>query len=80
MQRGSKTYPKVGVASSDKGLEMNEDGSFDIYFSPKAPPGKEANWTPTRAGEKFFLLFRFYGPEKSAFDKTYQLNDLVEIK
>ena len=75
-----KDVPKVGVASSDKGLEVNEDGSVDIYFSPKAPAGKEANWTPTKAGEKFFLLFRFYGPEKSAFDKTYQLNDLVETK
>ena len=75
-----KNVPKVGVASSDKGLEINEDGSIDIYFAPEAPAGKEANWTPTKAGERFFLLFRFYGPEKSATDKTYQLNDLVEIK
>lgn len=75
-----KNVPKVGVASSDKGLEINEDGSIDIYFAPEAPTGKEANWTPTKAGERFFLLFRFYGPEKSAMDKTYQLNDLVEIK
>ena len=75
-----KNVPKVGVASSDKVLEINEDGSIDIYFAPEAPAGKEANWTPTKAGERFFLLFRFYGPEKSAMDKTYQLNDLVEIK
>jgi hypothetical protein len=75
-----KNVLKVGVASSDKGLEVNEDGSIDIYFGPEAPEGKEANWTPTKAGERFFLLFRFYGPEKSAMDKTYQLNDLVEIK
>ena len=75
-----KNVPKVGVASSDKGLQVNEDGSVDIYFSPKAPAGKEANWTPTKAGERFFLLFRFYGPEKAAMDKTYQLNDLELVK
>jgi hypothetical protein len=22
----------------------NDDGSIDLYFSPKAPKGKEANW------------------------------------
>lgn len=75
-----KNVSKVGVASSDKGLEMNKDGSYDIYFSVEAPAGKEANWVPTKAGEKFFLLFRFYGPEKAAMDKSYELNDLVEVK
>ncbi len=39
--------PKAGVASSDTGLEVNADGTVDVYFSAKAPKGKEANWVCT---------------------------------
>jgi hypothetical protein len=48
----------------------------DIYFGPKAPKGKESNWIPTAKGRKFFLLFRFYGPEPSALDRSWELNDI----
>jgi hypothetical protein len=51
----------------------------DVYFSAKAPKGKEANWVPTEAGKDFFLYFRSYGPEKAVFDKTWKLNDLVKF-
>jgi hypothetical protein len=71
-----RDMPKVGVASSSEGLMSNEDGSYDIYFGPEAPEGKEANWIPTKKEEEFFLLFRFYGPEPAAFDRSYQLNDI----
>lgn len=74
-----QNQPKVGVASSDHGLEINKDGSVDVYFGPKAPSGKEANWVPTSAGKKFFLLFRFYGPEAAVFTKTWQLNDFEKF-
>jgi hypothetical protein len=72
--------PKAGVASLDKGLNKNADGSTDIYFGPKAPKGKEANWAPTVAGHDYFLLFRFYGPTKPLFDKSWKLNDLIKQK
>jgi hypothetical protein len=52
------------------GLQTNGDGPVDVYFGPKAPPGKETNWVPTSASGKFEVLFRFYGPEKALFDKT----------
>ena len=44
-----------------------------------APAGKEANWTPTRAGEGFEVLFRFYGPLPALFDKTWVLPDIEEV-
>ncbi|WNC74234.1 DUF1214 domain-containing protein [Thalassotalea psychrophila] len=72
-----KHQPKAGVASSDKGLVENEDGTVDIYFGPQAPKGKEANWVPTTAEKNYFLLFRFYGPTKEVFIKNWKLNDLV---
>jgi hypothetical protein len=55
----------------------DEDGSVTLYIGPKAPRGKEGNWIPTAEGRKFFLLFRFYGPEPAALDKSWQLNDIV---
>ncbi len=53
---------------------------MDVYFGPKAPDGKEANWLPTQKGKRFFLLFRFYGPEKGVFDGSFELNDIKEVQ
>ena len=43
---------------------------------PKPPAGKESNWIPTDAKGRFEVLFRFYGPEKPLFDKTWVLPDI----
>jgi hypothetical protein len=51
----------------------------DVYFGPKAPVGKESNWVPTNPNGKFEVLFRFYGPEKPLFDKTWKLPDIERI-
>ena len=66
-------------ASTTPGLQANADGSTDVYFGPKAPAGKESNWVPTDAGGAFEVLFRFYGPEKPLFDKTWTLPDIEKI-
>jgi hypothetical protein len=67
-------------ASTTPGLRKNADGSVDIYFGPKAPSGKEANWIPTRADGRFEVLFRFYGPETPLFDKTWKLSDIEQVQ
>lgn len=72
--------PKAGVASSDTDLEINADGTVDVYFSPEAPMGKEANWVPTTREKDYFLYFRTYGPEPAVFNKSWQLNDLEKLK
>jgi hypothetical protein len=70
--------PRVGLSSRNADtMKMNKDGSYDVYFSPKAPKGHEENWIPT--GEDFFLLFRLYGPESKTFYKTWSLGDLEKI-
>ena len=70
---------RVGLSSRNVGtMQVNKDGSYDIYFAPKAPAGKESNWIPT--GEDFFLLFRLYGPESKDFFKTWSLGDLEKVK
>jgi hypothetical protein len=66
----------VSRSSLSPGLQKNADGSVDVYFGPKAPVGKEPNWVPTSPSGKFEVLFRFYGPEKPLFDKTWVLPDI----
>jgi hypothetical protein len=67
-------------SSQSQGLLKNADGSVEIYFAPKAPAGKDTNWVPTSASGMFEVLFRFYGPEKPLFDKTWALPDIEKIK
>ncbi|MEJ8822622.1 DUF1254 domain-containing protein [Variovorax humicola] len=67
-------------SSQAPGLQSNADGSVDVYFGPEAPAGKASNWIPTRADGKFEVLFRFYGPEKPLFEKTWRLPDIEEIQ
>ena len=69
---------RVGLSSLDAAnMQINEDGSVDIYFGKTAPAGLESNWIPT-SGKAFFPMFRFYGPEQAFFDKSFKLNDLVK--
>ena len=75
-----REMPKLACSSLTPGLTKNADGSMDIYFGPKAPAEKEANWVPTKSGGGFEVLFRFYGPEKPLFDKTWKLGDIEEVK
>ena len=67
---------RAGRSSQSPGLQANADGSVDIWFGPRAPEGKESNWVPTKADGQFEVLFRFYGPEKAVFDKTWRLPDI----
>ncbi len=57
-------------------LIANADGSVDLYFGPKAPAGKEANWTQTLPGKGWFTLFRLYGPLEPWFDRSWRLGEI----
>lgn len=65
---------------SSQDFVKNKDGGMTIYFGPKAPKGKEANWLPTTPERRFFLLFRFYGPTKGLRDGSFELNDIELVK
>ncbi|HUT93785.1 MAG TPA: DUF1254 domain-containing protein [Thermoguttaceae bacterium] len=69
-----------GLDNNKKGLQQNADGSFDVYFGPKAPAGNEGNWIQTIPGKGWNMLFRLYGPLEPWFDKTWRPGDpeLVE--
>jgi hypothetical protein len=69
-----------GVSSVDKALQQNADGSYDVYFGPQAPAGKESNWIQTVPGKGWNMLFRLYGPLEPWFDKTWRPGDPELVK
>jgi len=70
-----------GLSSVDKTPPVaNDDGSYDIYFGPKAPEGMENNWIQTVPGKGWNSIFRLYGPLQTFYDQTWKPSDpeLVE--
>jgi hypothetical protein len=61
-------------------LIVNANGSVDLYFGPKAPPGKEANWTQTVPKKNWFAILRLYGPLQAWFDKTWRPGEIELMK
>lgn len=49
--------------------------SVDLYFGPDAPAGHEGRWIKTTPGNGWFVYFRIYGPQPSAFDGTWKPGD-----
>jgi hypothetical protein len=74
-----RNMPRASRSSQIPDLQKNTDGSIDIYFGPKAPAGKEANWVPTDPRRQFEVMFRLYGPEKPLFDRTWKLPDIEKL-
>lgn len=70
---------RLSRTSQNPELVKNADGSFDIYFAPVAPAGKEANWAPTDANGLFEILVRLYGPLPAFFGKHWTLPDIEKI-
>jgi hypothetical protein len=62
-------FPTVG--SQTEGFKQNEDGSFDVYFSPNSPKGFENNWLQTIPGKSWFVILRVYGPLKPWIEKSW---------
>ena len=74
-----KNVSRASRSSQIAEMQKNPDGSTDVYFGPRAPAGKEANWVPTDPARKFELMFRLYGPKKEFFDKAWKLSDVEKL-
>ena len=72
--------PSAGVTSLSGKVEPNDDGSFDMYFWPKAPTGKEGNWIQTIPGKSWFIILRMYGPLEPWLNKTWHTSELELVK
>ncbi|MES2149317.1 MAG: DUF1254 domain-containing protein [Pseudomonadota bacterium] len=78
MLQTDQRYPSIG--SQRVGMRTNADGAVDLYFGPKAPAGKEANWVQTVPGKSWNVLFRLYGPLQPWFDKTWRPGEFELLK
>jgi hypothetical protein len=74
-----RDMPWSSRSSLTAGIQTKADGSVDVYFGPQAPAGQESNWVPTNPAGRFEALFRFYGPDKPLFDKTWVLPDVEKV-
>jgi hypothetical protein len=70
------TQPFPGKNNTRDKMIVNNDGSIDLYFCPKAPAGKEANWIQTVPGKGWFCLLRLYSPTEAWYDKTWRPGEI----
>ena len=76
-----QTDQRDTALSSEMGtVQANPDGSVDVYFGPKAPPGKESNWIQTVPGKGWFTILRLYGALEPWFDKTWRPGEIELIQ
>ncbi len=71
-------FPTLG--SQSKGFEKSADGSYDLYFAPKAPKGNEGNWLQTIPGKSWFTILRMYGPLEPWINKSWRPSEIELVK
>jgi hypothetical protein len=72
-----QTDPRDTALTSETGtVKPNPDGSVDVYFGPKATPGKQSKWIQTVPGKGWFTILRLYGPLEPWFDKTWRPGEI----
>ena len=67
----------AGLDNMNPDVKPNDDGSYTIWFGPKAPKGKEGNWVETVPSKAYCVLLRLYGPLEPWFDKTWKPGDFI---
>ena len=70
----------AGLDSNNPSVKPNSDGSYTMWFGPKAPVGHEGNWIQTMPGKSYNVLLRLYGPLQPWFDKTWKPGDFELVK
>ena len=78
MLQTNQKYPTVG--GNTEGLKKNDDGSFTVYFGPKAPKGYENNWIETIPDKSWFVILRMYSPLKPWIDQTWRPGEVELVK
>jgi hypothetical protein len=59
--------------------DMSGQSLAELYFGPNAPARKEKQWIKTLPGKGWFVYFRIYGPEGSAFDGSWRPGDFEPL-
>ena len=72
-------FPAVSTDSPEPPV-ANEDGSFDIYFGPEAPEGRDRNFVQTVPNRGWSVLLRLYGPLEPWFEKTWRPGEIELVR
>ena len=75
----SQPFPSYNNVRDKDKVIVNDDGSVDLYFGPKAPAGKDANWLQTVPEKGWFSILRLYSPTEAWFDKTWRPGEIEQI-
>ena len=78
MLQTSQSFPTVG--SQSEGFQKNGDDSYDVYFGPKAPEGKESNWLETIPGKSWFIILRMYGPLEPWINQNWRPGEVELVE
>ena len=70
----------AGLDSTMPSVKPNPDGSYTVWFGPKAPEGHEGNWVQTIPGKSYLTILRLYSPLEPWFDKTWKPGDFELVK
>jgi hypothetical protein len=70
----------AGLDSNNPSVQPNADGSYTMWFGPKAPKGHEGNWIQTMPDKSYSVLLRLYGPLEPWFDKSWKPGDFERVK
>ncbi len=70
----------AGLDSNNPSVKPNADGSYTMWFGPKAPAGREGNWIQTMPEKSYCVLLRLYGPLQPWFDKTWKPGDFEIVE
>lgn len=70
----------AGLDSNGKAVKANADGSYTVWFGPKAPEGHEGNWVQTRPGKSWQAIMRLYAPLEPWFDKSWKPGDMEVVE
>ena len=49
-----------GIDNNKPGMIKNADGSYDVYFGPKAPKGQENNWVQTCSRQELEITSKLH--------------------
>jgi hypothetical protein len=77
MLQTDQQFPSL---NSERGVQPNADGSYDVYFGPEAPEGMESNWIQTVRGKGWNTILRLYGPLEPWFEKTWRPGEIELVQ
>jgi hypothetical protein len=69
----------LSVFKNCKNLDINNDGSVDVFYGPQPPGGKMNNWIQTIPGNYWNMILRLYSPCEKWFNNKWTPSSIEEI-